>query len=494
MKRTLLTLALTLMCCAICVGQNPLTFPRESVESTKMYHKGNIYQKDLLFYIDILKTTHPYYADAEHCAELDKQAERLYKECGKITNTLDFRVSIAKLAASLHDGHTQVGYWDTFSNVFPVQLSLDSDDMGVVTVSPEDRRDILGKEVLSINGKRLSDILAMARPLISADNEASFKNTLTKFWGYAEFWSLLGMSDKTISLSFTDGTNADINAVDIYNIKIAKATKSADSRPTAQRGVLFDYTIYEAESICYLQFNKFADRLTNPNFPQFARFDDFIREMMADIEAKNIETLVIDLQYNGGGNSSLGTVLLSWLKPHWETKNIGVDVRISELLYAYYPYYKNFTVGGEPLKMGELYDFFNFDHSSSYTQIDYTAPQDPSKHILNFDAEQIFDGNVVFIQSNNSFSSATLLLTLARDNGIGIIIGEPSGGKPCHYGDVLNDVLPNTNTIVTVSHKYFRRPNIELKDMEHIVPDVHIELNDPDKDLAWEWILENYGK
>ena len=78
--------------------------------------------------------------------------------------------------------------------------------------------------------------------------------------------------------------------------------------------------------------------------------------------------------------------------------------------------------------------------------------------------------------------------------GIGIIIGEPSGGKPCHYGDVLNDVLPNTNTIVTVSHKYFRRPNIELKDMEHIVPDVHIELNDPDKDLAWEWILENYGK
>jgi hypothetical protein len=72
---------------------------------------------------------------------------------------------------------------------------------------------------------------------------------------------------------------------------------------------------------------------------------------------------------------------------------------------------------------------------------------------------------VVFIQSNNSFSSATLLLTLARDNGIGIIIGEPSGGKPCHYGDVLNDVLPNTNTIVTVSHKYFRRPNMELKDI-----------------------------
>ena len=134
-----------------------------------------------------------------------------------------------------------------------------------------------------------------------------------------------------------------------------------------------------------------------------------------------------------------------------------------------------------------------FDHSKDYLT-DYNAPQDPARHIFNYDREQIFGGNVVFIQSKDSFSSATLLLTLVRDNGVGIIIGTPSGGKPCHYGDVLYAQLPNTNTLATVSHKYFRRPNMALENKECIVPDVYIELNHPERDLVWEWIVENYGK
>ena len=189
----------------------------------------------------------------------------------------------------------------------------------------------------------------------------------------------------------------------------------------------------------------------------------------------------------------LGDVLLSWLYPHKDTKQYGVEVRVTELLYAHYPYYREFRVNGEPLEMGKMYDYMGFDHSKEY-KIDYTAPQDPNKCVFNFDNDKIFKGNVIFIQSKDSFSSATLLLTLVRDNGIGIIVGEPSGGKPCHYGDVLYAQLPNTNTLATVSHKYFRRPNMALENKECIVPDVSIELNHPERDLVWEWIVENYGK
>jgi len=84
-----------------------------------------------------------------------------------------------------------------------------------------------------------------------------------------------------------------------------------------------------------------------------------------------------------------------------------------------------------------------------------------------------------------------LLLTKARDCGVGIIVGEPSGGRPSHYGDLLYCTLPNTNTIATVSHKRFVRPNREAKESDYIVPDVFIELDDSDRDLLWEWILKN---
>ena len=158
----------------------------------------------------------------------------------------------------------------------------------------------------------------------------------------------------------------------------------------------------------------------------------------------------------------------------------------------HYPYYQDFTVEGKPLERGKVYDFWEFDHSKDY-EVNYEQ-QDSTQHIINIDPERIFKGNVVFIQGKDSFSSATLLLTLARDNGIGTIIGERAGGKPCHYGDILYCMLPNTETHATVSHKYFIRPDRTLEHEEYIEPDVVIDLDNPERDEAWEWIVENYGR
>lgn len=492
MKRLFLSMMVLLQGVAVCLGQNIPVLHNEEVESRNEYRDGNNYQKDLLLYVDMLKATHPYYADTKHCAQLDKQTRKLYKECGGIDNDMDFKVCLAKLAASLGDGHTSVPFWMTFNKVFPVRFAFNNNS-AIVDVSHEDNKEILGKEIKRINGKSVKQILQMARPLVSADNNAQFENTVKEYLMFADFWPLLGLSNEVMHLDFTDGSSADITVVDRQNLKISQRQQNSSSRITSKRNTLFDYTIYEEESICYLQFNQFADRLTHPQYTQLARFDEFTRDMMAEIKTKGIKTLVVDLQYNSGGNSQLGDVLLSWLYPHQETRQYDVDVRVSELLCTFYPYYRKFTVGGKPLKIGQIYDYIGFDHSKDY-QTDYSAPQDPAKHIFNYDGEQIFGGNVVFIQSKDSFSSTILLLTIARDNGIGIIVGEPSGGKPCHYGDMLYAQLPNTNTLTTVSHKYFRRPNMALENKECIVPDVSIELNHPERDLVWEWIVENYGK
>ena len=310
---------------------------------------------------------------------------------------------------------------------------------------------------------------------------------------FAEFWSFLDMSDECLTLTFADGSSAEISAISKRELRIAQLQRNAQERVTAMRNTLFDYTLFEDEGICYLQFNQFADRVTMPQYPQLARFDEFVAAMMAEIEAKGVETLVVDLQYNSGGNSNLGEVLLSWLKPYAEIESYGVDVRISKMLLERYTYYRDFTFDGEPLKMGEVYDMWQFDHNRG-REIDYSAPQDSSQHILNFDVERIFRGNVVFVEGQDSYSSATLLLTKARDCGVGIIVGEPSGGKPSHYGDLLYCTLPNTKTIATVSHKHFVRPSREVKESDYITPDVFIELNDPDRDQLWEWVLKTYKR
>ena len=493
MKRLLLILFTPIVCMTVCFGQNAPKLHNEEIECSKLYQEGNIYQKDLLLYVDMLGATHPYYADDANRANLSKRVRKMYKECAKIDNAHNFKAYLQRFASQLHDGHTAIYYWENLNSIFPLGLDIEDDKPCIINITSEEHRDLLGKEVEAINGQPMQEVLAMARSLVSADNDVNFKKLVTQYLMFTDFWRMLGMSDKELYLLFADGSSATMPAIHKSNLKIAQLQRNAANRVTTQRGVLFDYAIFEAEGVCYMQFNQFADRVTHPQYPQLARFDDTMRDMMAEMEAKNIETLVVDLQYNGGGNSSLGTVLLSWLQPYKVTQNMSVTIRYSDLLCQHYPYYQNFTVNGEPLEPGKTYDFWSFDHSKDYV-VDYERQQDSTQHIINTDPERIFKGNVVFIQGEDSFSSATLLLTLAQDNGIGIIIGERAGGKPCHYGDILYCMLPNTETLATVSHKHFMRPNRALEHADYIEPDVVLDLDNPECDEAWEWIVENYGK
>ena len=492
MKRIILIIA-ALVVAPTLYGQNIPEYSNEAVEASADYQQGNAFQQDLLLYADMLSSTHPYYADAKHRKGLERRVRRVYKECGKIEDVADFKLTLARLAASLGDGHTAISFWSNLERIFPVRMALDINQPAIVDVTSEEHRELLGKEVKAINGRSLKQILCSAREIVSADNEVNFLNLVKEYLMFAEFWSFLDMSDECLTLTFADGSSAEISAISKRELRIAQLQRNAQERVTAMRNTLFDYTIFEAEGICYLQFNQFADRVTMPQYPQLARFDEFVAEMMAEIVAKGVETLVVDLQYNSGGNSNLGEVLLSWLKPYAEIESYGVDVRISKMLLERYPYYRDFTFDGEKLKMGEVYDMWQFDHNRG-REIDYSAPQDSSQHILNFDVERIFRGNVVFVEGQDSYSSATLLLTKARDCGVGIIVGEPSGGKPSHYGDLLYCTLPNTKTIATVSHKHFVRPNREAKESDYITPDVFIELSDPDRDQLWEWVLKTYKR
>lgn len=492
MKRLLLILIAPIVCMAVCFGQNAPKLHNEEIESSARYQSGNIYQKDLLLYVDMLGETHPYYADEANRAKLEKQAKKMYRECAKINTNYYFKIYLQRFASSLNDGHTSIYYWENLNTIFPLGLEIDGNNPCIINITSEQHRELLGKEVKAINGRPMKEILSMARPLVSADNDVNFEKLVTQYLMLTDFWKMLGMSDDELRLTFTDGSSATIPAINKQSLKIAQLQRNTANRVTAQRGVLFDYTIFEDEGICYMQFNQFADRVTHPNYPQLARFDDTMRDMMAEMEAKGIETLVVDLQYNGGGNSSLGTVLLSWLQPYKETQNVSVTLRYSDLLCQHYPYYQNFTVEGKSLERGKSYDLWGFDHSKDY-KANYEV-QDSTQHIINIDPARIFKGNVIFIQGKDSFSSATLLLTLAQDNGIGIIIGERAGGKPCHYGDILYCMLPNTATLATVSHKHFTRPNRSLEHNDYIEPDVVLDLDNPERDEAWEWIVENYGK
>jgi hypothetical protein len=87
---------------------------------------------------------------------------------------------------------------------------------------------------------------------------------------------------------------------------------------------------------------------------------------------------------------------------------------------------------------------------------------------------QINQSNHLFvIVGRETFSSAMLNSLEFKNETNSIFVGEATGGKPNHYGDVRFFTLPNSNMIVTYSTKYFHHRD----PAPSLYPNINIELS-----------------
>lgn len=107
---------------------------------------------------------------------------------------------------------------------------------------------------------------------------------------------------------------------------------------------------------------------------------------------------------------------------------------------------------------------------------------------VNIPRHDYYRGRALFIQGPKTFSSAGILLTTVRDNGLGTIVGTTSSYSPSHYGEVLSFRLPNTEVLGSVCTKYFERADKSCAEDKTLEPDVYLDLED--KDGAWEKLME----
>lgn len=235
----------------------------------------------------------------------------------------------------------------------------------------------------------------------------------------------------------------------------------------SRHDAFYDYSILQPESICYLQFNQCMNMEGNP-------FEGFLDEMFTKMNEAQIKTLVVDVQYNGGGSSRLCDELLQHLYPVEKLEDYTTYLRFSNLMAAYNPRIAATKARWE-----------NDGHADELYQM-------PSSRIPDdYQQPALYEGNVVFVMGPKTYSSAGILLTLARDNHIGTIIGTTSTFSPSHYGEVLPYRLPNTGVLGSISCKFFSRPDAATVDDTCMEPDCVIGLEN--KELAWQFIIDNYG-
>lgn len=458
------------------IAQEKYLYDNYDVMQSDEYKRGNKYQKDFLLLNALLKEHHPVFSILQRPQDCDSIVLEQYSYCSTCNSNVKFRYFIQSVVSRLHDGHTQIEGIDHRSELtYPVTFFDDETGIYVFSTLMSDSS-FIGKRVSSMNGINTCDLIEAFRPLVSASNNIEGEHRAIDRLTFFNAWSYLGKqrSDSLLIVQFSDSTKLHLKPIYLNGVKMFKKTLPTDS-PRKYEKRPFSYTILQKQRLCYMQFDQCEDKATlysvyhNMQLNEKQRikideilknipaFDEFLDEMFEHMEREKVKVLIIDVRYNGGGNSVLCEKLLSRLSSH----PIKLQTAVCKEC--------------DTRSLEDLKDFY----MPSYGNL----PK--------------FKGDVVFIQGRSTYSSAGLLITTAVDNNIGYVIGDKSSFSPTHYGDPISWILPNTGQCVFVSQKLFVRPN-RIKKETFVDPRVYIPSICLDiilgRDKCWEWIEKKYKK
>ncbi len=346
----------------------------------------------------------------------------------------DFAIAIKlqQLIASFGDSHTHLNL-DRFlekDKTLPFIGNWFSDGFYALQTTPE-YSDILGKQIVSINGVPFSTIADSLSTLITMDNPSMLKKYLPKFIMSLQILKNFKFTkEDDIELGIKN-KNGEIEKKLIKPSELTRQNRKQiipDQIPLCylNERSLFNETYQEKESLYYIQYNKcwskemelqYGKAENAEKLPTFASFEE---KIFRTLTYESVKKIVFDIRLNGGGSSPQGTELIEKLAAHLR-KNPDIKLYV--------------------------------------------------------------------IIGRNTFSSAILNAMDFKRLTNAIFIGEETSGKPNHFGQVQNFKLPNSGIAVTYSTKYFKRTDDESNSLK---PDVLFETSYSDFlngiDPAYEWV------
>ncbi len=180
-------------------------------------------------------------------------------------------------------------------------------------------------------------------------------------------------------------------------------------------------------------------------------FANFFERAFTKFQERDIDMLIIDLRKNGGGDSSVGDMLVSYITDQPYRMFARTDIKISQQLLDLAKLYGEEQPGDVASAVGE---------TLSYDVPLETPPPTPLR----------FGGDVFVLTGHCTASSATDFAAVVKDFGLGTIVGEETGGLPTDFGDYIVFTLPQTGLELRVSYKYFVRPG-GFDDRRGVLPD-----------------------
>lgn len=459
--------------------------------------KLHAFQEDFDFFYQTLLDSHPGFESGQ--PDFCQEAATLMEEIATVTDTLQFEAKLRGFTHLLQDGHTRVASYSGQSpTTYPIGLWWHESGWYVEMISTE-YKELIGCKVVSINSIDAETFMTRLLQLTTGENIYWFRDQVSFFLRNSANLQALNLASPDGALYLTieqNGTQSEIVLLEaerhsLWSNKKTGITALHDDNYWGQ--ALPDDNVY------YLQFNAMSDTDGTPDNP-FAGWISFLNDVFSTIDSLGIENLVIDLRNNGGGNSTMGDILLSFCSLPDSLRYFVGSMKISDLVLKHYQMDLN-TMNealssdlGYEVSESELPFTVKFNIGNSPLLKPHTLEELAPNAGLS-EPPRKFDGKLILITGSQTFSSAVMFATLCHDNGLATLYGSPTGGKPSAYGEGVGFKLPNTGIRCTVSVKYFQRPDIQRDPSDSLYPDVNIPISPEEyfltTDTVWEKVLQD---
>ena len=341
-----------------------------------------------------------------------RDAAQLDAELGGL-NEVQLLARLARLVASVGEGHTAVGLYES-SRIrrYPIILYEFSDGMYATEVAAE-HGGFRGKKLVGIGDMSIEEVKAAVAPLIARDNDAQLRNLTPTLLVMPELLEALGaIPDPALGRFIFEG--GEVLALEpVKDLSTVRWEEAKETPPRyRQKRQMFYWNDYLPEhELLYFKYNRCA----NAPSPQLS-FAGLVEGTLGFMRQKLVTRFVVDLRDNGGGDSSIAAPLI-------------------EALGRMTPAPKIFVLIGR-----------------------------------------------------GTFSSA-ILNTLALKRVGAVLVGEETGGRPEHYGEVKHLTLPSLGVSVSYSTKYFSHEGIS-GNLKTLTPDVIVETSGADFFSGRDPVLE----
>ena len=256
------------------------------------------------------------------------------------------------------------------------------------------------------------------------------------------------------------------------------------------------------KDIAYLKIRAMID----PGTPDFEEDLDLLKTYLK--KSKNKKALIIDLRGNGGGNSAYTNFYLYPMilgKKDFKDTNEYILFRSDEV-FKYDPQYPELKSSIKKIKES---DFTYLEENIPFLKKDKEMMDDIRKnytHIIfnpglenagEFGDDYKFNGKLYLLIDEDVYSSGQIAAHFFRDNNLGTIIGEKTGGDGIGTTPAMVK-LPNTKYILRFSHELGLRETNSIEESTYTIPDIEIPRKDqsqiPSNDGCVKKVIELEGQ